>query len=669
MVTKVITHNQKLSNINAFISSLDTDNYYLFLADHISNSSPVAVADYESQVFQNAYNNMIIGKRIANTDVVPLIKNTPYASNTVYAMYDHTDTLLSDKLFYVVVDEGSYNHVYKCLDNNNGLVSTIQPNFSQISGSNTIIYRTSDGYSWKYMYTFDAALKLKFQTTEYVPAYSNTTVVASALSGVIDVIKVEGAGRKYDNWIKGSFAGVEISIGGNSSLYSISASGVKTVNNFYSNCLIYLSSGTGVGQYKTISGYYSNNVGNYIVVDSPFLTVPTNGTQYEIFPKVDIKDSGAVSQKVVARALVNASSTNSIYRVEVLNRGLGYSTYANATVLADNSVGVQSVAKLKPILPPMGGHGSNPPRELYAHSIQIYTKFSNNESNTILTKGSFSQFGIVKNPLFANVVIGFTNTVSFVPGETIYKVKPYLVSSNALSNSLSNTITLVLDPYLNNLKVSDKVHITSTFGNFKALAQINGINATALVLNAAMSATANDVNVYKINETANATISTIAGLSITVDHLSKPLGTGDFIISSGGNKGTVNSISRSGVTKGFNTYIGMYKYSGDLSLSGSFVPNETVYSTSLTTANAVLHSISNNASNTGYDLYVTNRKGDITFNNNILYGSTSSATITLTALTNPEIEFGSGEVLFIENIEPISRSSNTSETFQVIFDY
>ena len=51
----------------------------------------------------------------------------------------------STTLFYVL---SSTNNVYKCMSNNGGVASTVEP-----SGTSNAEYSTGDGYWWKYMYT------------------------------------------------------------------------------------------------------------------------------------------------------------------------------------------------------------------------------------------------------------------------------------------------------------------------------------------------------------------------------------------------------------------------------------------------------------------------------------------------------------------------------------
>ena len=83
--------------------------------------------------------------------------------------------------FYVVTDD--YN-VYKCLDNNNGAVSTVKP----ISTSLDPFSDPADGYVWKYMYTIPVNLRTKFMDSNYIPvttALSQQFYTNGSLNSVI----------------------------------------------------------------------------------------------------------------------------------------------------------------------------------------------------------------------------------------------------------------------------------------------------------------------------------------------------------------------------------------------------------------------------------------------------------------------------------------------------
>jgi hypothetical protein len=118
---------------------------------------------------------------------------------------DDVDMLVKDangfitKTFYV---KNKYDQVFKCLWNNNAGASTREPYFEPGTYSANRIFQGDDGYKWKFMYTIDTGLKLKFMDKEWMPVQvgSNTPnpLVTSAGAGSIDVINVINGGSGYD---------------------------------------------------------------------------------------------------------------------------------------------------------------------------------------------------------------------------------------------------------------------------------------------------------------------------------------------------------------------------------------------------------------------------------------------------------------------------------------
>lgn len=667
MSTRLLTNNFKTHVARQLIESVNevsNSTYYVFMSNHTENAD-LTVPDANDTIQStqiNLYRDLIQGKRISNTNFNMIVNKNTWHSGDVYDMYEH-DVELLDKEFYVSVSEGSFIHVYKCLDNNMGGQSTSQPTFAHINGANTLFYRTADGYAWKYMYSFSSADDLAFSTSKYIPIIANTVVMNAAVDGVIDVVKVEGVGRKYDNYISGSFSVGDIRVGGNSSIYGISDD-AKNSNSFYTGTIIYLTTGTGAGQYRTVVDYVSNTTGKYIVLQSPFDTTPENGTAYDITPEVKITGTGRETTTARARALVNAASSNSIYRVEMLNRGAGYTYYATANVIANSAVGVQANAELKVIFPPSGGHGFWPQDELLANKLELSLKFSNTENGTILPNNGFRQIGILKDPLFANVSLSISNSVGvFSTGETIYKVSPSLIASNATVNVASNLITLALDAYNNNIQEGDKLFIDNATG-FQFATVNNVVNSTTVQLTTNGFFDSDSANVYFANPTAYGICNFSNGVAVRLANVYGIFAADDLVIGvNSGAKMTVSDVQRGGLSKGFDTFIGLHKYSGSVE-SGVFDENEIV--TTSQGASALLHSVL--VSNTETAMYVSNQIGIINSGDTIT-GANSAASFLVATRYGPEIEFNSGEVIFIENIDRVTRSANTNETLQIIFDF
>ena len=669
--TKFKTHvgNQLIESLNELANSA----YYVFTADHTArttNTIPTP-ADKERETNIDAYRNMIFGKRLTSSDMKLMVRSVPYASGSYYSMYDDNDDSLFNKDFFVIVDEFSFKHVYKCLDNNGNTVSNAEPNFAHITGSNTEVYRTSDGFLWKYMYSISASEHDQFATASYIPVIANTSVESNAVPGALDVIKVEEGGKNYGNYTAGTFVGSDVRIGGNTVLYKVSNNSINTTNGYYTGCLMYIVSGTGAGQYKTISDYFTNSTGSYAVVNSEFTTSPENGTTYEINPRIDITGDGFQTTNAVARGLINSLSTNSIYRVEMLERGAGY-YYATAQAIANAVVGVTVSANLRPIHAPALGHGSDPSVELGSEHIGIGISFANSESNTIPTDNSFEKIGILRDPKFANVAITYADSNgTFVTGEKLYKINPVRLNANATINTTSVIVSCNTGDFQNQFTVGEQIYLRASNTTSHMLTTVASItNATSMNLASNGLFACTDVEIFQANTSASAWLNTVTNsTSMATTNVVGIFQTGDvYVGNTSGAKAVVNTIVRNDVTKGFDTFVQMHKYFGEVT-SGVFTEDELIFqgaAANTSTANASLHSVTIDGSNATF--YTSNQVG--VFQNSVsIEGNSSGATGVITNRFGPELVHGAGQVLSIENIDSVNRANTHTETLKLLFNF
>lgn len=146
--------------------------------------------------------------------VVDIFSNTSMNVNTAFsglfvqnAHYRLVDTSPNyARSFYV---RNTYDQVFKCLFNNNNAISTSMPIIT-IGGQlpeNPYI-ETDDGYRWKYLYTIPSGQKRKFFTEDWMPVFSDPTVVASAVDGAIDIIQVLSGGQGYNQNVASNTAAI-----------------------------------------------------------------------------------------------------------------------------------------------------------------------------------------------------------------------------------------------------------------------------------------------------------------------------------------------------------------------------------------------------------------------------------------------------------------------------
>ena len=292
----ILTTKHSVDVANSFIDDVKNNKnmYYTFMghpAQWSTEPVPPAANDSLNQVEQSIYSDLVVGKLIGNTDVSHVIPRYNWTNNTVYVKYDRNDPDLFDKQFYVMTD--SYE-VYKVIDNSSNGYSTVKP--SLISSLGT--FQTGDGYIWKYMYSVDPTSNTKFTSASYIPVATNTAVSANAVGGTIDTIFVSNSGSNYNTYQNGYIfnyvSSSQIQLPNTS---SISNTNTSDVNDFYTGASIYLKSGYGAGQIRTISGYTGNT--RLVTVSAPF----------DAYAKIDISNvQGTIQATQTATQIIDTIS-------------------------------------------------------------------------------------------------------------------------------------------------------------------------------------------------------------------------------------------------------------------------------------------------------------------------------------------------------------------------
>ena len=228
----IVTNKFRLHNSEQFYESFSeaSTSYYLFVGRPQAwtattpygggtDSAPPTPLDNVDDEYMY-FRDMLAAKRIATTDIQYAIPRHNWTTGTVYDYYrgdygsqwsstvtDIVKTVnaginlwASTTLFYVL---SSTNNVYKCMSNNGGVASTVEP-----SGTSNAEYSTGDGYWWKYMYTLTTTQITDFLTADFMPVVTNATVSTAAVDGAIRQYKVMRGGAGYT---PGSYAA---SVGG-----------------------------------------------------------------------------------------------------------------------------------------------------------------------------------------------------------------------------------------------------------------------------------------------------------------------------------------------------------------------------------------------------------------------------------------------------------------------
>ncbi len=566
--------------------------YYAFAGrpDPWTNDStpPVPVDASQETVFET-YDTMLFGKVVGPTDVAMMVPKHLWTANTVYAMYDDKVPLYNSN-FFVAVDATTAFHVFKCLNNNGGAPSTVFPDRNTTSEDDEY-YSTSDGYQWKYLYSFSNSSHKKFATNQWIPVFPNANVTSNAVSGAIDVIVVDNPGTRYNSYSNGFFT--EIAVAGDTTVYGIDP--ISSANtDFYKNCALKIVNGQGSGQQRRIAEYSVQGGFKRVYLTQPFEELPTTSSRYEITPHVSVVGDGA---NCVARAIIDPVS-NTVNTIEITSRGSGYS-YAVAEVIGNTGIIVNGStviqannAVLRPIMGPIGGHGSDINNELGAVALGFSVTFANTEQLTIPIDGRYRQIGLMKDPLFANVELTIANTQGvFVDEEIVF----------VANTDISGEVTFYSEP-------SAVLRLTNVRAGFAAPQLVRGAtsNATAIV----------------------------------------------------------ESIRVGSSEKTFTTFDQRVRLDTTFNGTSPFEPGQAVRQ-QITDAQAVVH-----ASNTSFTA-VTQVRGTLNINNvdSSQYLTSDTAVANVNAIVAGDLVRASGEILYVENVQPVTRGGSLSETIKFIIRF
>jgi hypothetical protein len=597
-MSKIVTRNFSRKIANAVQTELSSNIYYFALSKHTQwtdENNPDTALD-TTEYINNFHREMILGKRIKSVDVSNLIDRHFWNSGTIYAQYDDIDADLFSKEFYVI--NGSEN-VYKCLYNNNDAISTVEP--TTIS---TNKFQTADGYIWKYMYSIGTANNTKFSTSAFMPVDANSSVIAAAANGSIDVLIIETAGSAYRGYITGSVAEVI-----SNSVFRLDSSAAFSADNFfYNDSAFYITTGTGIGQLTTVSNYLVNSLGHFVytsdLLNSPALDLTS---EFRIAPQIKVSGDGTGA---LAVCTVNTiSNSYFIETVDVLNSGQNYS-YANVSVIANPSYG--SNATIRAILPPRGGHGYDAATELGCFHVGVSTFFNNNESSSISTDVPFRQAGIISYP---------------------YKfTAPNTFASFSVTGGVSNT--------------NDTIAIANANSHFLPgdlvtyVTHSTGTALTGFVNNATYYIKSSNTTMVTLADTYEGATKNLTSSAVTNVH---------FLYTTrayGAN--TFNALTRLNISGAGGSFVRNEKITGGVSGATATIAfaNSTVVDVSAIS---------------GTFTYSANG-----YTSETILGANSAATGTITSINNPDIQPFTSSVLYIDNVEPITRSATDFEQAYLI---
>ena len=280
----IITNKFRVHNAEQFKESFGeaADTYYLGIGrpqafvdnqafnDGTDTNPPTPNDDIGSEFYN--YDDMLSAKKIASTDVTIAIPRRNWTTGTVYDYYRHDYGNINTAGTAITSDSGASNlfdatfyvmnstfDVYKCIDNNGGAASTVEPT----GNKSTSVFSTGDSYKWKYMYSLSASEQANFLSTDFMHVSTESTDY-STTAGAIENAKVTAGGSGGTN---GTYTNVDIRGDG--------SSGKATVvvgSNAVTSVTI-----TTAGSGYTFASVLASDIGGVSGADIDFIISPPGG--------------------------------------------------------------------------------------------------------------------------------------------------------------------------------------------------------------------------------------------------------------------------------------------------------------------------------------------------------------------------------------------------------
>lgn len=378
---------------------------------------PIDSVDSYNETNRDSY----FAKRIGANDIRLMLPLVRWTRGTRYAKYASNINIFDERyLYYVYTTDGS---VYKCLENGKnteetGLPSLFEPDIKDTANP----FKKPDGYTWKYMFTvpdYERRLVTEFtDETNYIPIsrpggnYSlgerilQFEVQENAVAGTVDSVFIEplttltGTGSRLSISSAKSINYKTISgLSGATSMTIGAASLVSQATNAYRDFTITITDGPAAGIYRKINGYTWSSSGGVLTFTEPLpRNIPT-GSQYQIAPTIKILGDGTGADGYLK--LTEYPKNFGLDKYIVTKPGKDYTV----AFLSDPiPTGVLSGFDGHANVSPPGGHGYDAIAELNPTYLQLCVDINGGEtaSTLHLADGKFRQIAIIKNPRLWN---------------------------------------------------------------------------------------------------------------------------------------------------------------------------------------------------------------------------------------------------------------------------
>ena len=592
---------------------------------------------------ENVFRNKLMSAtRIIPNDVCLVIERKDWTTGTIYDKIDNTIDM-STKNFYVINRE---NNVYLCLNNNGGLASTEEP-----TGTETNDIVLGDNYVWKFLYTVPNN-KLKFLDDKTIPivelkTYDNESApyddarqfqYAAQKNALTDtrtgtIIRVDTSGQNtavYANALPGNINQKILGAGPTGDTLFISDA-VNTTGT-YNDYAVRIVSGSGAGQIKTIKNNTVLATGlNRITLASgtSFSPIPSVNDRYEILPRISISGSGIGAE---AYAVMDPSSLR-ISRVAIDKSG---SKYTSSTATVETTASSGTPPTLTPVIyTPVG---ENAVFELFTTKVKMFaTMVPDNTTNVDrILENDYRNIAVWLNPRNG---AGYSNAGKLASVADVKKTNLSIVKKDTDINS--GTILSGDFLYGESSNVFGKIFASTRNSTSSATITVENLNSDytydeTLALHRLSGGSLSDSGLRFTAKTTFSDDNTITPSQNTY-RLATRL---DIETTSGA--AVANDGSVSGASGG----------------AGSVVQYIEDVNSSPPTGTLLLTDISPSATSATLGFDVGER---------ITLPDSTGATIN--NVFGPELDLFSGKMLYIEGIDPITRTFEQTDVLQLTFEF
>ena len=411
-MTAIVSSNFRVVNANNFKEDVQISNVYVGIgkadawsATTADNVDGTVTTPKDHLQDQNEARRQMIGmQKLTSADVSHVVRRYNWETGTAYVAWDSDDESIYDKIFYVLTSEFK---VYKCLRNNNGGQSTVQPTHTTPTP-----VTMSDGYVWKYMYSITTADSEKFLTTAYMPVKTvpvtiEATVAVEAATGQDKILLTQAnADIKVGHRVKSgsttigevqAINGAQLDLVANISGSAVTASTILTLD--------YLNDTKAADALSTNFTQYKAQKDSLELAEAggiERIEVLTGGAGYDSTPTVTIIGDGTTPATIAAADITIAGNAITAIDIGTSTSGSAHGAKFRVAKVVFSGGTPETIATARAVIAPNQGHGVDPVTELGAFLVSLNTQLEGSGGGDLTVGNDFRQISILKNPRVFN---------------------------------------------------------------------------------------------------------------------------------------------------------------------------------------------------------------------------------------------------------------------------